>query len=121
MSNNAIFDNCVIQLNNTIESITKHFNKLISDCDRYELIGELLNAIIAYNNSKHLNSCPVEILEKLKLNVHRYKLAIAMYLDDIVSDINKYIEDNNKNVCNLEDMSKEELIAYIKSNENISK
>ena len=121
MPNVATFNGCVMYLSDTIEITTKQFNKLVNDCNRYEVIGEILNAIIACNNSEHLNSCSTEILEKLKLNIHRYKLAISMHLDDIISDINKYVEDKNKNICNLEDMSKEELIAYIKSKENTSK
>lgn len=113
--------NDVSELNGAIEEVITHFTKIINNYETYRIVAATLNAIITCSKSTHLCSCDTKVLEQLKLNIHRFKVAVADYLDNVGSDIHKMITDINNANRPLEDMSKEELIAYIKSKENTSK
>lgn len=111
----------ILTFNAAIEKVITDFNEIINDPKTYRAIATTFNAIVACSKSKCLYSCDTKVLQQLKLNIHRFKVAIADYLDNIDSDISKIIIDINNANRPLEDMSKEELIAYIKSKENTSK
>lgn len=111
----------ILTFNAAIEKVIFDFNEIINNPKTYRAIAVALEAIISYSKCKHLWHCDTKVLEQLRLNIHRFKIAIADYLNNIDSDINKIITEINNANRPLEDMSKEELIAYIKSKENTSK
>lgn len=114
-------DKAVLELNGAIEKVITDFNEIINDPKTYRVITICLEAIISYSKRNYLCSCDTKVLEQLKLNIHRFKIAITDYLNNVDSDIYKMITEINDANRPLEDMSKEELIEYIKSKENTSK
>ena len=121
MSGHENHDDDILALNAAIEKVINDFNEIINNPKTYRIIGIALESIILYSKHKYLCSCDIKVLEQLKLNIHRFKIAIVDYLNNVDSDINKIIIEINNANRPLEDMSKEELIAYIKSKENTSK
>ena len=102
-----------------LEEISQNFNKYAKNPKHCDNIVETFGAIICINEISLYEDIPESLLIALKEKTKMFAKAIAYYFEEVDKNIAANLENKSKNV--LENMSKEELIEYIKSKENTSK
>ena len=92
--------------------ISKNFNKIAESPIYMDKIVNGLGAIICMNEGNLYKCIDENILLSLKENIKMFSKAISYYFEDIQKNINSVLEDKSKD--NLDNMSREELLQYIK-------
>lgn len=98
-----------------LNDVIDNFNKVINNHKTYQSIGLLISLIIAFDKFKGYIGCNTETLNELRKSVHKFNTVITNYFTDFEKDLNDLIvERSEKKEPSFEDMSKEELLKYIK-------
>lgn len=92
--------------------VSNNFNKFVSNPNNCEFVEELLGSIISINEGKIFNELSEDVLVYLKDAIKMFSKATSYYFREVEKNIDSALEDKSKN--KLENMSKEELIRYIK-------
>lgn len=92
--------------------VSNNFNKCISDPNNCEYVEHLLGSIICINEGGIYNKLPEDILVYLKDAIKMFSKATSYYFREVEKNIDSALEDKSKDM--LENMSKEELLQYIK-------
>ena len=95
-----------------LEEISKDFKKYAKNPKHCDNIVETFGAIICINEISLYEDIPDTLLIALKEKVKMFGKAIAYYFEEVDKNIAANLENKSKNV--LENMSKEELLQYIK-------
>lgn len=111
----------VRDLDKTIKELTiinSHFKEVIGCPLTYNEIAELVQLIISINESDLLSKLDEKQLTSLKEQINYFNRNISSYFNDMCKDIYAIIIENNEanKEKSIEEMSKEELLAYIKKN-----
>jgi hypothetical protein len=92
--------------------VSNSFNKCVSNPNNCQYVEHLLGSIICINEGKVFNELSENILISLKDAIKMFYKATYYYFKEVEKNIDSAIEDKSKN--NLDNMSREELIQYIK-------
>lgn len=101
-----------------IISVNTNFNETIACPLTYHMVCDTMRIIIAFNESGLLSNLNEKELNDIKEQIIYFNRNISSYINDMCKDIDcaiKELEEANKPKT-LEEMTKEELIAYIKNN-----
>lgn len=97
---------------NDLVKVSNNFNKFVSDPNHCEFVEHLLGSIICINEGEIYNELPENVLVSLKEKIRMFSKALFYYFEEVEKNIDSALE--NKSKDNLENMSKEELLQYIK-------
>lgn len=100
---------------NLIDDLTKvsnNFNKFVKNPNNCEFVEQLLGSIICINEGEVYKELSEDVLVSLKEKLKMFSKAISYYFEEVEKNIDSAIE--NKSKDNLENMSREELLQYIK-------
>ena len=92
--------------------VSNNFNKFVSDPNHCKFVEHLLGSIICINEGEIYDELPEDILVSLKEKIKMFSKALVYYFEEVDKNIDSALE--NKSKDNLENMSKEELLQYIK-------
>lgn len=95
-----------------INLISRDFDKYAKNPIYMDKIVDGLGAIICINEGDLYKNLDEKILISFRDNIRLFSKAISYYFEDIQKNIDSAIE--NKSKDNLENMSREELLQYIK-------
>ena len=97
---------------NGLVKVSNDFNKFVSNPNNCEVVENLLSSIIYMNEGTIFNELSEGVLIYLKDAIKMFSKATSYYFREVEKNIDYALEDKSKN--NLENMSKEELLRYIK-------
>lgn len=100
---------------NDLVKVSNSFNKCVSNPNNYQYVEHLLGSIICINEGKVFNELSEDVLITLKDAIKMFSKATSYYFREVEKNIDSTLEDKSKD--NLENMSKEELLRYIKEKE----
>lgn len=97
---------------NGLVKVSNDFNKFVKNPNHCEFVEHLLGSIISINEGGIYDELPEDVLVHLKDAIKMFSKATSYYFREVEKNIDSALEDKSKN--NLENMSKEELLQYIK-------
>ena len=97
---------------NGLVKVSNDFNKFVSNPNNCEFVEHLLGSIISINEVGIYDELPEDVLVHLKDAIKMFSKATSYYFREVEKNIDSALEDKSKD--NLENMSKEELLRYIK-------
>ncbi len=92
--------------------VSNNFNKFVDNPKNCEFVEHLLGSIICINEGKVFNELSEDILISLKDAIKMFSKATSYYFREVEKNIDSAIEDKSKD--NIDNMSREELLQYIK-------
>lgn len=97
---------------NDLIKVSNTFNKFVGNPNNCEFVEHLLGSIICINEGKVYSEVSEDVLVSLKDAIKMFSKATSYYFREVEKNIDSALEDKSKD--NLENMSKEELLKYIK-------
>lgn len=97
---------------NDLIKVSNTFNKIVGNPNNCEFVEHLLGSIICINEGKVYSEVSEDVLVSLKDAIKMFSKATSYYFREVEKNIDSALEDKSKD--NLDNMSREELLQYIK-------
>lgn len=104
----------IVKSINVMNQVIDRFSNCINDPNKFEICIDPLYFTIALHGSEVYKLLEYKQLSEVKTIINRYRKCLDSFFKDVIGDIDKTLKEKEEKEPSLEDMSKEELLQYIK-------